>query len=125
MGFIGSVIAGFTHAGISGVFHTPMSQIWAILIISWFVSLWNRKSDTKSTFLLYKKYLSAAFLLFIIGFFFLIRPDFKKLNKTHTQYKEHFKEAKVYPRFWEQGLIYERNNGGPEKGEKENQDGQD
>ncbi len=73
-------------------------------------------SEDASVFLLNKKYLSVTFLLFIIGFFFLIRPDFKKLNKTHTQYKEHFNETKVYPRFWEQGLIYERDNGGQGEG---------
>ncbi|MDR8391607.1 O-antigen ligase family protein [Aliifodinibius sp. S!AR15-10] len=107
MGFFGSAMAGFLHAGVSGVFHTPVSQIWAIIIISWLISLWNRKNDNSKIISVKRKHLSVVYLCLIIGLCILVKPDIPRLDKTHELYRKQFDKPKVHPRFWEQGLIYE------------------
>jgi len=118
MGMTGSLLGGFLHAGVSGVFHTPMSQIWMVLIIAWFLSLWNRYHDSHSVIKISKKYFAIFYMVLVAGLLYSASPYLSKLDKEHVQYRSDFEDAKLYPRFWEQGLIYEREEGRTVQGEE-------
>lgn len=118
MGFIGSAVAGFTHAGVSGIFHTPISQIWAILILAWLISLWNRNSNHKRNFSIQRKYLVVFYVLLISVLCSLIIPGIGSLDRDHDKFLKENDKAKISPRFWEQGLILEKEGGTTESGKR-------
>lgn len=122
MGFIGSAVAGFSHAGVSGIFHTPISQIWAIIILAWFVSLWNRNNNNKKAISIQRKYLAVFYFVLISGLIYLITPDIGSLDKDHENFLKENDKAKISPRFWEQGLILEKEERTTVTEEVENQD---
>lgn len=112
MGILGSFIAALTHAFVSGVFHTPMSQIWLILIGSYLYGYYL-KQKSLSKIVLYKPYnskhqflLRPVFVVSLIGLVIITLIEVTNIDKRNKIYREKFNVSKYYPRFWGQGLIW-------------------
>ena len=111
MGLCGSILAALIHAGVSGIFHTPMSQMWFILVGAYFVAYYIVNSDSagkisiKGKSFLYT--LKSILITVILLLTFFTVHDAKDLNENSSKYIKKFNTNEFYPRFWGQGLIYQ------------------
>ena len=96
-----SIGAALIHSLVSGVMHTPMSQMWLVPITAWILA-WNHKNDMKY----YNKHLIATLLLLLnVTILVLTIPIIDDLSAGYFEYIEKFRESKLCPRFWDQSLI--------------------
>lgn len=99
-----ALLAAFIHAFFSGVFHTPMSQIWFVLICAWLLGF-KRKENSVSNRFNINKYSSVAFLVLLLSVSLLLNDDVLNIYQGYESYLNRFPESKFYPRFWGQGLF--------------------
>ncbi|PWN07612.1 O-antigen ligase family protein [Rhodohalobacter mucosus] len=101
IGMYGSLFAALLHSLVSGVMHTPLSQVWFILITAW-VLAWNKKQQKVR----YNKYLLCLLLLaFFVTILILTVPIIDELSAGYFEYIQSFPESRLWPRFWDQGII--------------------
>lgn len=90
---IWSAAAGLIHSLVSGVMHTPISQLFLIFILAWLLSFLRRKTEFKSYFEIPKHYVGIGLIVIII---LVLIMGFEL-----PFYDE--PASRVYPRFWNRG----------------------
>lgn len=111
-----SLFAGLLHGFVSGVFHTPLSQILAVIIIGWMIVVYQKnyrsKGDTLPTKIntisisiffntVSRAIVIMAMLHLIMGSIF----SYKDLPENREKYFDEQESTTVYPRFWDYGYI--------------------
>jgi len=110
MGLWGAITAAFVHAFFSGVLHTPMSQVWLVLIGAYFVGYhlnFSKKIQNEEGIMFRIRYAKYVLLVVMIGFTIFVVNDVRKLDLSNKAYLKKFRTTQMYPRFWGQGLIIE------------------
>jgi putative inorganic carbon (HCO3(-)) transporter len=97
-----SFLAALVHSFFSGVIHTPMSQIWLVLIVSWLLGF-NRTNQAANSILY--KYRKEIFILLTIIVLILTYSDAISLIDHYSEYMNKYPNERFYPRFWNEGLI--------------------
>lgn len=90
-GFYWSIIAALIHGFVSGIFTTPISQIWGILILTWFMGFTVNEGKTYS---IRRSMLSVLYIL-LVTILVAILLSIQFLDSTNM--------STLYPRFWGQG----------------------
>lgn len=99
-----SLSAALIHAFFSGVFHTPMSQLWFVLLISWLLGF-NRKKSSVTQFNTFQRYASFIYVVLILIVSLIVYDDVLTIYQGYEEYISNYPESKFYPRFWGQGLF--------------------
>jgi len=99
-----SLSAALIHAFFSGVFHTPLSQIWFVLLISWLIGF-NRKKSSGTQFNTVRRYASFTYVVLILIVSSIVYDDVLTIYQGYEEYISNYPESKFYPRFWRQGLF--------------------
>lgn len=101
IGMYVSMGAALIHSLVSGIMHTPMSQMWFVVILGWLLA-WNYKKESR----LFNKYiLSTLLIVLIVTILVLTVPIIDDLSATYIDYLQKYPDSKLWPRFWGQGLI--------------------
>lgn len=127
-----SLMAALIHGLVSGISHTPLSQIMMVLVLAWMIGLSMRDKKAKEGqlhqgfdrqekpvrpwlrySLLGVSVLAAGFLIWSYT------VQIPQLNESRWQYIDKRGGKKLYPRYWDQGIIglegKETGNGGSEE----------
>lgn len=96
-----SFCAALIHALVSGVMHTPMSQMWLVVILGWILA-WNCKNESR---FFDKRVLSILLIILIVTVLFLTVPIIDELSATYIDYLQKYPDSKIWPRFWGKGQI--------------------
>ena len=112
IGLIASMTAVAIHAMFSGILNTPLSQLMLTLVGAWIVGEYYLKSEKKLFIKRKRISLGVVALLFLlvcnIGFTtYKLGKDIPHINERKEKYLKEFNTNKLYPRFWNQGMIYE------------------
>lgn len=99
-----SLSAALIHAFFSGVFHTPMSQVWFVLMTGWLLGFNRKKNSASQSFPLHR-YASFTFVALLLITAFLVYDDAFSIYQGYEEYLTNYPESKFYPRFWGQGLF--------------------
>lgn len=99
-----SLSAALIHAFFSGVFHTPLSQVWFILLISWLIGF-NRKKFSGTQFNIDQRYVSFIYVVLILIVSLIFYDDVLTIYQGYEEYILNYPDSKFYPRFWGQGLF--------------------
>jgi|GEM_PF-4220356 len=97
-----AVIAACCHAFFSGIMHTPMSQMWLVIILSWFIGYYRR--DHKFSFT-NERVPVVAYLISLAILLYIVIPEMLTLSEMYQAYSEQYPGRSLYPRFWGQGLF--------------------
>ncbi|MFP8488352.1 O-antigen ligase family protein [Gracilimonas sp. Q87] len=108
-----SLSAGFMHSFVSGLFHTPLSQLMAAIVIAWSIGFYqlhfknnpvNKTLDVKK--LILKSRISRAFLISVAMFVLIATyKSYKDLPESREKYILQENTARFSPRFWDHGNI--------------------
>lgn len=108
----GSILAGGIHGFFSGIINTPLSQLIMIIVIAWIIGLYRKRNEKNGlpvaepvrirTYLL-----RLACVIILIFTFITVKKQISTLNESRQFYLEQSESRILYPRFWDQGLIYE------------------
>lgn len=94
-----SLYSGLFHALVSGIYETPLGQMWGVVLISWIMGINQTHSSLDNyNFKIDKKYVSLIIILMltIILCFLIFKLEFPSdLGKPIN-----------FPRFWEQGKFH-------------------
>jgi O-antigen ligase len=101
IGVYTSLFSAILHSLVSGVMHTPMSQIWFILIVAWILA-WNNQ---KSTITYSRHILAIIFTALLVTTLVLVVPDIYGLSEGYFEFIQKYPDSRLWPRFWDQGLI--------------------
>ncbi|MDX1629730.1 MAG: O-antigen ligase family protein, partial [Fulvivirga sp.] len=101
IGIYASLFSAILHSLVSGVMHTPMSQIWFIMIVAWILAWYNRGKAT--SFSKYK--VTIIMLALLVTTLSLVLPDIGELSEGYFEFIEKYPNSRLWPRFWDQGLI--------------------
>jgi putative inorganic carbon (hco3(-)) transporter len=103
--FVWAITSALIHASLSGVMHTPLSQIWLILICAWLIG--HSKTTNKNSLSKYKnsKYGYIIYLILLIVLISIITNDISSLTSSYEEYLNKYSGHSLYSRFWEQGLF--------------------
>ncbi|WP_340103762.1 O-antigen ligase family protein [Rhodohalobacter sp. 8-1] len=96
--------AALIHAFFSGVFHTPMSQIWFVLMVAWLLG-YNRTKTTVIKNFANQRLASIVYVVLILVVVGLVHDDIATIYQGYENYLSKYPESKFYPRFWGQGLF--------------------
>lgn len=96
--------AALIHAFFSGVFHTPMSQIWFVLMVAWLLGYRRTKSKFIKN-LTTQKLASLVYVALIFVIVGIVYGDITVIYQGYEEYISRYPESKFYPRFWGQGLF--------------------
>ena len=104
LAFAWSITSAFIHSFFSGVFNTPMSQMWLVLVLAWFIGY--KRNEIKclvsnSRF----NYLKMAFILLTTILVSLVYNDVINISTSYTEYLNTYPDSIFNPRFWVQGLF--------------------
>jgi hypothetical protein len=99
-----ALLSALTHSFFSGVMHTPMSQIWLVLVLAWLIGF-NRNQHSVNIRLPF--YRSKNLLLIILTLIVLLMSvgDILSLTEYYSIYMAQYPGESFYPRFWNEGLI--------------------
>jgi O-antigen ligase len=95
-------VAACCHAFFSGVMHTPLSQMWLVLILAWFIGYYIRenfhmiKTDRVPVL---------AYVILLAIVLYIVIPEMLTLPEMYQAYAEQYPGRSLYPRFWGQGLF--------------------
>lgn len=111
-----SLFAGLLHGFVSGVFHTPLSQLLAVIVIGWMIVVYQKNHQDKNADSLTKNnpivgnnrfdILSRG--LVIIAVMYLVMGSFtsyRHLPENREKYMDEENTRMVFPRFWDYGYI--------------------
>lgn len=101
--FTWALTAGLIHAFVSGVMMTPMSQMWAVMLLAWFLGFSNRILMNKQ--FLQIKYIHGLYIIFLVTILWLVSDDIFNLQEIYREYLMKYPNSILYPRFWGQGLF--------------------
>ncbi|MEX1011105.1 MAG: O-antigen ligase family protein [Balneolaceae bacterium] len=104
IGMFWAMLAAWIHAGFSGVMHTPLSQIWLLLIAAWLIG-YARYNGSDRQPVLPAAAAALLILMFTVIVFVYAVPEIGSLSEGYKEYLERFEHRNLYPRFWEQGLF--------------------
>ncbi len=100
--FSWSLLAALVHSFFSGVMHTPMSQMWLILILAWFTGFKMRSLPNNRSKHHIPAYIYISALVIVLA---LVWNDLFSLQELYQSYVEKYPDAQSFPRFWGQGLF--------------------
>ncbi|WP_101071898.1 O-antigen ligase family protein [Rhodohalobacter barkolensis] len=95
-------IAACCHAFFSGVMHTPLSQMWLVLILAWFIGYYKREYNYKFKT---DRVPVMAYVISLAIVLYIVIPDVLTLSDMYQAYAEQYPGQSLYPRFWGQGLF--------------------
>ena len=97
-----SFIAACCHAFFSGVMHTPLSQMWLVLILAWFIGYYKREYNYN-----FKSYRIPvlAYVISLAIVLYIVIPEIHTLSEIYQAYSEQYPGRSLFPRFWGQGLF--------------------
>ncbi|MEX0661119.1 MAG: O-antigen ligase family protein [Balneolaceae bacterium] len=99
-----SLLAGLIHAFFSGVMMTPMSQMWFVLIVAWFLG-YGRKIIADNVIGIRFNYLTMIYVFFLIIVLWMVSYDIFNLTEIYEKYLTDYPHQSFKPRFWVQGLF--------------------
>jgi len=101
IGLIWSLGAAFLHAGLSQVFHSPLSQLFLIFFLAWwFTSL----QSGDASFQIKTRTVAILSVILISAFIYLNTENISNSFNKYESYVETYETNRLYPRIWEQGL---------------------
>lgn len=100
--FTWSLLAALIHSLVSGIMHTPMSQLWLILILTWFFGYKVRSMKPAKLTYHVPAYTYIVALFIVIA---LVWNDLFSLQEMYQSYVENYPDTQSFPRFWGQGLF--------------------
>lgn len=124
IGFIASMTAALVHAFFSGIYDTPLSQLLGIIIIG--AAVGDYFLSEQANFFVKRK--GKSFNVYLIALILIgntlfvgkiVAEDMPHLNENKEEFLRKFHAKGYYPRFWNQGVIYDKGEGRTENGEKE------
>ncbi|MEX2411855.1 MAG: O-antigen ligase family protein [Candidatus Paceibacterota bacterium] len=105
-----SLTAGIIHSLVSGVMHSPLSQILAVLILGWTIGFYqkgvgiNRKAGLSLSGI-QKLGIRVGIISIVIFVSWATIYSYKGLETSRSIYLEQSNNNKLYPRFWDHGII--------------------
>lgn len=108
-----SISAGFLHSFLSGLLHTPLSQILGAIVIGWTIGFYQinfgkneiRKKESRSILDIHSiitRSIIAGVAIFVLWGTF---KSYYNLHKSRVSYIEQMDKTRFYPRFWDHGNI--------------------
>jgi len=104
IGVTWALLSALTHSFFSGVMHTPMSQIWLVLILAWLIGF-NRKSHSVNISSPFYRSRNLVVIILALIVLFMSVGDILSLTENYSTYIDRYPEKYFYPRFWNEGLI--------------------
>jgi len=101
IGLTVSLVAALLHAGLSQIFHTPISQIFLVLVLAW---VFRYLAEDVQAMKIKNSFLAITSLVSILIFLFLNSSNMKNSFKGYGDYIEKYQTNELYPRIWSQGL---------------------
>jgi len=121
---LASITAALVHSMFSGIFNSSLSQLLGAIILAAGFGEYYRY-EGKSFYVERQKRSLALYVLMLVLLIntsyvgYKVASDIPKLEERKTDYMQRYRSLTLYPRFWNQGMIYEREEGTKENGEKE------
>lgn len=112
---IASITAALVHSMFSGIFNSQLSQLLGVIILGAAFGDYFLYSN-KKLFQTRKKISWSVYALIILLFIntsfvaYKVISDIPHLSERQTDYMEKYRSLTLYPRFWNQGMIYEMDN---------------
>ncbi len=107
IGIVWAAGAAFLHAGLSQIFHSPLSQLFIIFFLAWGLkTLYANKKDHPSV-QVKTSALAIVSLVVICAFVYLNRAMIGNSLHHYRNYRHQYETHRLYPRIWEQGLFDE------------------
>lgn len=100
-----SFMAALIHALLSGVMHTPMSQMWFILILAWLLGCVARYAPKRPTGPAAAPVRHVLYMVVLVVVLAVAGDQLSGLADRDEQYLEQYDTRTFYPRFWGQGLF--------------------
>jgi len=101
IGITFSFIAALLHAGLSQIFHTPLSQVFLILMMAW---LFNYLSGPNLSLKIKNSHVAIMTLVMISIFLALNGSNIRNSFKGYSNYFDKYETNEFFPRIWSQGL---------------------
>ncbi|NGP76366.1 hypothetical protein G3570_06970 [Balneolaceae bacterium YR4-1] len=127
---VASITAALVHSMFSGIFNSQLSQLLGVIILGAAFGDYFLNSN-KKLFQTRKKISWSVYPLIILLFIntsfvaYKVISDIPHLSERQTDYMEKYRSLTLYPRFWNQGMIYEKDNDIKNEGEGKYLDGRD
>lgn len=115
MALVASITAALIHSMFSGIFNSQLSQLLGVIILGAAFGDYFLYSN-KKLFQIRKKISWSVYALIILLFIntsfvaYKVISDIPHLSERQTDYMEKYRSLTLYPRFWNQGMIYEMDN---------------
>lgn len=103
-----SLIAALIHGFFTNILNTPISQILMILILAWMIGISlsvDYTKDKESIKPWYRYCLISANLLAVSLLIWSYTIQVPNLDSSRQQYLKKTQGSKLYPRYWDQGII--------------------
>ena len=107
-----SLAAGAMHSFISGLMHTPLSQILMVIVLGWAIGLyynekgWGTSQIAIPQFSVFKIWLirlgAAAVLVFML---WGTAQTLQTLDEGRIEFYQDLDNARLFPRYWDHGII--------------------
>lgn len=106
-----SFTAALIHSMFSGVFNSPLSQLLGFLVIGAMIGEYYCEKGQVIFRKREKLSLSSVFIIILLlintGFVgYKVASDIPHLNEMQTEFFKKYNTYTLYPRFWNQGMIY-------------------
>lgn len=101
VGLFWSLSAALLHAGLSQVFHTPLSQLFLIFVLAWVI---KSISGIKALYTTKISNVAIFTLILICSFILLNSNNIKESFSGNQSFMDNYQTSKLYPRIWNKGI---------------------